>query len=346
LVNNVHSFRKPISEAGHGAVRAFQAGARPDFALIADRAAPRREGPAKVALFAKAAVPTGAPPPGFGLVADVRTFTARAWPKRALYLAIAAALTLHLAVLTPFLVRPPALAPLLEKPDRELGMEDGKREQLSVAVISEADLKRLSSDPFRQEARPAPEETETPPQEAPPPEPPSPAQEAVKEASASFSPTESKSDQKREVPFDTAGYIAAASEQFGFQLKQAVHASEARQEQQARPVPKQLGNVKSFRPGATHQGQSDEWERKVIWALAATKPMGNGQWGTTLVTFVVSESGQVQGLRLVKSSGDNWLDQGALMGVRQARIPAPPAGLPLGDRAFNIEYISLPNGVR
>ena len=349
MVNNVHSLRKPISEAGHGAARALQAGTRRDFALFADRAKPRTEGPAKVALFAKAALSTGAPPPGFALVAEVRTFTARAWPKRALYLAIAAALTLHLAVLTPFLVPLPALAPLAppqEKHDRELGMEDGKREQLSVAVISEADLKRLSSDPFRQEARPAPEETETPPQEAPPPEPPSPAQEAVKEASGSFSPTESKADQKREIPFDTAGYIAAASEQFGFQLKQAVHASEARQEQQARPVPKQLGNVKSFRPGATHQGHSDEWERKVIWALAATKPMGNGQWGTTLVTFVVSDLGQVQGLRLVKSSGDNWLDQGALMGVRQARIPAPPAGLPLGDRAFNIEYISLPNGVR
>ncbi len=34
------------------------------------------------------------------------------------------------------------------------------------------------------------------------------------------------------------------------------------------------------------------------------------------------------------------------MAVKQARIPAPPSGLPLGDRAFNIEYISLPDGRR
>ncbi len=349
MVNNVHSLRKPISGTGPSTARAFQAGARRDFALVADRAAPRREAPAQVALFAKAAVPTGAPPPGFALVAEARTFAASAWPRRALWLAAAAALTLHLAVLAPFVLRLPAFAPSPDAPNKELGMEDGKREELSVAVISEADLKRLSSDPFRQEARPAPDQPETPPQEATPPEPPSPPQppqEAVKEASASFSPSETKADEKREVPFDTAGYIAAASEQFGFQLKHAVQAAEARHEQQPRPVPKQAGNVKSFRPGATHQGQSDEWERKVIWALAATKPMGNGQWGTTLVTFAVSDLGQVQGLRLVKGSGDNWLDQGALMGVRQARIPAPPPGLPLGDRSFNIEYISLPNGSR
>ncbi len=132
------------------------------------------------------------------------------------------------------------------------------------------------------------------------------------------------------------------SEQFSSQLKHAVKQAEERHEQ-AQHTPRQAGNVKSFRPGATHQGKSDEWERKVIWALAATKPMGNGKWGTVLVTFVVNDSGQVQGLRLLKSSGDNWLDQGALLAVKQARMPAPPPGLPTGDRAFNIEYISLPD---
>ena len=112
---------------------------------------------------------------------------------------------------------------------------------------------------------------------------------------------------------------------------------------QSRQASRQSGNVKSFRPGATHQGKSDEWERKVIWALAATKPMGNGKWGSAVVTFAVSDGGQVQGLRLIKSSGDNWLDEGALLAVKQARMPAPPPGLPAGDRVFNIEYISLPD---
>ncbi len=97
-----------------------------------------------------------------------------------------------------------------------------------------------------------------------------------------------------------------------------------------------------MRPGASHSGRSDEFARGVIWALGATRPMGNGKWGSTILTFTVSESGKVEGLQLLKSSGDNWLDTGALMSVRQAHLPVPPAGLPIGDRIFNIEYISIP----
>jgi protein TonB len=162
----------------------------------------------------------------------------------------------------------------------------------------------------------------------------------VKEASAAPSDAQPDVSDKKSPPFDPAGYIARMSEQFGFQLKQAVNAAEARQ---AQHTPRQSGNVRSMRPGATHQGKSDEWERKVIWALSATRPMGNGKWGSAVVTFVVSEAGQVQGLRLIKTSGDNWLDQGALLAVKQARMPAPPPGLPGGDRVFNIEYISMPD---
>jgi protein TonB len=170
----------------------------------------------------------------------------------------------------------------------------------------------------------------------------------VKEASAASSPAQPDASDKKSLPFDPAGYIAKMSEQFSFQLKQAVNGAEERREQ-ARQASRQSGNVKSFRPGATHQGKSDEWARKVFWALAATAEIGlMGNWGSAIVTFVVSDGGQVQGLRLIKSSGDNRRDQGALLAVKQARMPPPPPGLPLGDRTFNIGYdisgyISLPD---
>ena len=48
-------------------------------------------------------------------------------------------------------------------------MEEGAPEHLNVSVISEADLKRLSSDPFRQEAPPSPAPAEN--ASAPPPAP-------------------------------------------------------------------------------------------------------------------------------------------------------------------------------
>ena len=305
--------------------------------MVADRSAPKKAPPTDFALFADAAAPVGATPPDYALVADKRPFIANAWSKRALYAAIAVAFLLHLLVLVPFLVRP---APNPADAVRELGMEEGAPEHLNVSVISEADLKRLSSDPFRQEAPPSPAPADT---SAPPPEPqaaPEPPQPPVKEASAASSAAQPDVSDKKSPPFDPAGYITRMSEQFGFQLKQAVNAAEARQ---AQHTPRQSGNVRSLRPGATHQGKSDEWERKVIWALSATRPMGNGKWGSAVVTFIVSEAGQVQGLRLIKTSGDNWLDQGALLAVKQARMPAPPSGLPVGDRAFNIEYISLPD---
>jgi TonB family protein len=338
LTSNLYSLRAPISEAGYSAARTFPGGELGGLALVADRSIPKKAPPPNLALFANAGVPAGAAPPGFVLVADERAIIANPWSKRALYIALAVALLLHLMVLTPFMLRP---APDLSNDVHRLGMEDGAPEHLNVSLVSEADLKRLSSDPFRQEAPPSPAPAEAP---APPPEPqaaPEPPQPPVKEASAASSAAQPDVSDKKSPPFDPAGYIARMSEQFGFQLKQAVHEAEARRE--AQHTPRQSGNVKSFRPGATHQGKSDEWERKVIWALAATKPMGNGKWGNAIVTFVVSDSGQVQGLRLIKSSGDNWLDQGALLAVKQARMPAPPPGLPVGDRAFNIEYISLPD---
>ena len=332
-----------------GAAGTFSPGAAGPFALVADRSQPRKAPPPNFALLADSHVPTGAVPAGFSLIADERLTPARVWSQRAIYIALAIAFLLHLAVLTPFMLKP---APTPADRVRELGTEDGALEHLNVTVVSDADLKRLSSDPFKQEAPPpTPAPAEAP---APPPEPqvePQPEQRVekpqerqepqdapVKEASAEPAAPQ-KSDNKKDVPFDVSGFIAQASEQFGSQLKQAVQAHERREA--TRSV--QSGNVKSFRPGASHLGKSDEWERKVIWALSATKPMGNGKWGSAVVTFVISDGGQVQGLRLIKSSGDTWLDQGALLAVKQARMPIPPPDLPVGDRAFNIEYISLPN---
>jgi TonB family protein len=100
-------------------------------------------------------------------------------------------------------------------------------------------------------------------------------------------------------------------------------------------------NMHFFRPAATHSGRSDEYAQKVAWALAATKPYGNGTYGSTIVAFVVNSSGHVEDLRIIKTSGDKWLDTSALMAVRQARMPVPPNELGAGDRTFHVEYISL-----
>ncbi len=351
LASYAHSLRISNAEAGYGA-GVFPGG--PDYALFAHRAIPAKEPPAIYSLRANPGVPKGPAPQEFSLAAAKQPVTAQALRRRWPYRALAAALAVHLAIIALFIARPGQ--------PRQLGLENGV--PLNVTIISSADLKRLSSDPFLQDAPPpAPETPPSPPepQAVPvPPQPPMvpapPQQQAapvsqeppVEEANAAFSP--SKSKPVKTTDYDPSGFIEMASAQFSAQLNQAFKAAEARRDTQRSAQPQREAtraamaapNVKVMRPGATHVGKSDEFERAVIWALGATVPMGNGKWGTSVVTFVVSETGKVEGLTLIKSAGDNWLDQGALLAVKQARMPVPPAGLPAGDRTFVIRYISDP----
>jgi protein TonB len=214
---------------------------------------------------------------------------------------------------------------------------------VNVSVISAAELDRLHSSASLedQRARPGP----LGPAEAPSEEPqamPAPPQPPAQEAEAAQSAPQPRANASRDPSFDPGAFAAFASAQFSAQLNQAFKAADSQRQTQAKRTSLASGRVRSTRPGATHLGQSDEFERAVIWALGATVPEGNGQWGSTIVTFTVSASGQPDGLRLLKSSGDNWLDTAALMAVKQARMPSPPPGLPTGDRTFVIEYISLP----
>jgi periplasmic protein TonB len=341
LRNNAHSLfiAYPENDPSAGSFR--QPVVRRDFALFADRSAPVAPPPAKYALFAEAAIPSSPAPVSLALVAGVKAvMPAERWSKRAFYAALAIALLLHLSFLTPFVLRPANSL-------KQVGMEEGLPENLNVSVISEADLRRLSSDPFRQEARESPSPANTP-EPTPAPEdaqverdaPVEPQPEA-KQASAPPPPSQPLFDDKP-APYDPSGFIAKATQQFTMQIEQAVNAPPAPREQ-AKRVARTAGNVRALRPGATHSGKSDAFERDVVWALAATKPMGNGKWGSVVVTFLINDAGRVEGLRLIKSSGDNWLDTGAMMSVKQAKLPVPPTGLTAGDRTFNVEYISIPN---
>ena len=244
---------------------------------------PRRAGlagPALYALHADRREPSGAAHPYLALAAGARAIPLPpAWPKRALIAAVTLAFALHLALLTPMLVRPAA------PDDHEIGMEDGKPENVSVSVISEAELRRLSQDPMRRDAQPTPEpaEAEAPPTPEPvqeavqpqPPEPPAPPQPPVKEAAPAPSPSSLFDAPEKPVPFDPSAFIAKASRQFTMQIEREVEAPQPRREpQERRAVARSAGNVKALRPGATHSGKSDEFERQVVWALAGTTPMG------------------------------------------------------------------------
>jgi TonB family protein len=268
-------------------------------------------------------------PAGLDLKPGERPVPSRQPNRRYLYGALAAAVALHLFIAASFFFGFSGV----NHPDA--GAEQGLPDELNVSVISEADLER-SSDLLRQNGgKPSPEPA--PPSPKPVEETPTPpAPQTADEQGGSPPPLTDESKSKR--PYDPSSFIAMASQQFAAQINHAFEAATRREA--PRPVAAS-GNVRMYRPGASRDGRSDAFAQAVYWALAATKPMGNGKWGSTVVTFVITVWGQLEGLRLIHSSGDNWLDQGALMAVRQARLPIPPAGLAQGDRTFNVEYISL-----
>lgn len=68
-------------------------------------------------------------------------------------------------------------------------------------------------------------------------------------------------------------------------------------------------------------------ERAKVYPRAARE---RGLFGTAGVTFLVGPAGEVMALRLVRSSGAKALDDAALAAVRDARLPVPPEGVPLG----------------
>ncbi len=340
LAGSVHRLRIARMDDDRSAAGALAGGTAVIYTLFANADLPAGAAAGHVLC---ADVCIGAEPPAPDLAFVIRPIAPAAPKKRARYGALAAALFLHLALLLWFIAWP--------REPKHLGLEDGLPESLNVSVISSADLKRLSSDMIRQDAPPpAPPALETPqPPEPQPPvqqeAPPAPQPPILQDAKAADSSPLRVPTEQRDAPYDPSAFIAMASEQFSAQLNQAFKMAETRREQPrqqtAKRPAKAAPNVTVLRPGATHVGKSDEFERAVIWALGATVPRGNGKWGTTIVTFVVSAAGQVEGLRMIKSSDDNWLDSAALLAVRQARMPVPPQGLPAGDRTFNVEYISL-----
>jgi protein TonB len=280
--------------------------------------------------------PEQAVPAEFALAAGKKASVSRGNRMKPVYIAAAVSLAIHILLLGSFVSGLIQGAPPPPEPAKEeLGDEKGLPENVNVSLITEADLKSLSSDPFKSmpsqpQPPPEPQQSNEPPQDAASPQ----QEKAVKE--------EQKAKQPIRAIEDPNGFAARAAEAFTSSMTRAFAEIERKQSapQTRSTQPAMPPNMHFFRPAATHSGKSDEYARQVAWALAATKPQGNGTYGSTIVAFIVGPDGHLQDLRMLKSSGDNWLDTGALMAVRQARLPVPPDAMPVGDRTFHVEYIS------
>jgi protein TonB len=97
------------------------------------------------------------------------------------------------------------------------------------------------------------------------------------------------------------------------------------------------GGMKVRGTGAS--GRSDAFTRSVIAALMKTRPGPFALWGNVLVSFQVTETGQLKYVHLLHSSGNAALDQAALEAIRKARFERPPPGLTPDERTYIIDYV-------
>ena len=165
-------------------------------------------------------------------------------------------------------------------------------------------------------------------EEAPAEEKPKPEDAPTAEQPKNFSPS---------LP-DLDTLVDAAAADLDRKIKQALEKKQQQQkERQLRQAVAPGGGLQIRGTGAS--GRSDPFSRSVIAALMKTRPGPFALWGRVLVSFQISEAGQVSYVHLLQSSGNSALDQAAINAIRKAQFERPPAGLSPDDRTYIIDYI-------
>jgi protein TonB len=235
---------------------------------------------------------------------------------RLFWIALSVAAILHVALIVGAVRSAP----------RIMGEQDGDPDAVSVDIV---DAESLISTPGPQR-----ENGESAPPPAPPPQPA--AEAKPKEAEAK--PKEAES------PFQFDPEAVAM-----FPPREREEGAAKGGQQHARASPQltppgalDFGAGRSATvgrpPNITRSGENDEFGRGVVRALRRTMPTARSAARVT-IRFVLSESGNLAEITLVRSSGDPVLDQNVVFSAKQASFPLPPAGATTFDRIFLVTYI-------
>lgn len=243
---------------------------------------------------------------------------------------------------------------------RQIGERSGRPDGISVVLVDEADLK--SKNTFREDGTSAapPALAQPPAPAAPQPpqpkasEPPAPKQLPAPKVEAAPPAPPPRNEQKsavQSIDKETLDSLAAP----GPAPKQSEPASAAKippkpEQPQPKPplqltmpnipvAPGGRGAAVARPPGATRSGENDEFGRGVIRALRQTMPSPNGQLGRVTVKLLLSDTGNLAEVQLIRSAGAPGLDQSVVFAVKQSSFPIPPGGATLVDRTFLVTYI-------
>lgn len=240
---------------------------------------------------------------------------------------------------------------------RQMGERSGRPDGISVVLVDEADLN--SKNTFREDgsaaapaATIAPAAPPTPP--APPRklQPPAPKEATTPTAQPAPPPSPRPLEERKIMPddLDQATRDRPPTPAPGtVQSEPRTAAKHALKQEPAPPQDQAIPNIPVAPggraaavmrpPGATRSGENDEFGRGVIRALRQTMPSPAGQLGRVTVKLLLSNSGNLVEVQLVRGAGISGLDQSVVFAVRQSSFPIPPAGSTLVDRTFLVTYI-------
>jgi TonB family protein len=286
------------------------------------------------------------------LDADQRIRTVVKQNERTLWAGAAAVTLIYMGIIA-LQVMQLSPAELAEMAKRKRGQD--APESISVELVPDPD--KTSKTQKWQGGQTAAQNPEQPPQQYQPPQVASLQQPQLQEPRAKEDPKakeEAKSEDeakpeedapkaKEEKQFgptlpDLNTLVDAAAADLDRKIKDALNRKKQEQRQREQRQAAAPGGALQIR-GTGASGRSDPFSRSVIAALMKTRPGPFALWGRVLVSFQISESGQIAYVHLLQSSGNTALDQAAINAIRKAQFERPPTGLSPDDRTYIIDYI-------
>ncbi len=271
------------------------------------------------------------------LLAGERWLAAASARDRKFIVALAATALLHAALVIGIATAAP----------RHIGDPSGANNAISIAIVTEADLKSLAIVPETGDRPPG-----APPSAPPsaPPQPPEPQskpvpREAVQPESLRQSITEDSPDSPSEKSTSEPGTSPAQKKPVAKTEPPPKPRPLAKLDLTPPPAtfnaPAGAGGSAGFErpPGITRSGANDAFGYEVIKALKKTMPPHSGLFGRVTVRIILDTNGNVTDVKIVKSSKIAGIDQEVVFAARQTTYPFPPPNSIPIDRIFQVTYI-------
>ncbi len=244
---------------------------------------------------------------------------------------------------------------------RRLGATGGLDDGVAIELVDEADLMSKSSVGDRVPPPPKPQQAEKPaqqqqetqaaePQNETQPQPPQKPVERTQPQKQNATALAKETPDLLTVP-DLTGRPPERPAEKHEQRPQRQQPQQPQQHQQrtnpspkaARPqqpmIPSDTMASLSRPAGITRSGENDDFARGVIRALRQTMPSSRGSFGRVTIHFLLSETGNMVEVRVLRTTADPLLTQNVVFASKQSSFPIPPTGSTVADRTFMVTYI-------